>query len=429
MKLLIIHPGIQHSSRLANGAVMSGLFEKVTLLTSILFKPKQKLIGLLKKRVKPIDADVSIVNHYLYTLLFTVSRYLYNKIVVNPQNQSHNNPIYFWQQIFGILCLPRIYFQRKNTLVVCFETTGWPLVKYCKKWDIPVVMDFASISHEKAKTLGINETMYGIKLKVKERAFIDYAFYCSEFCRKSFEGLTSAKKDFVLYLGAEQWQTQETSSKNQDTYGVESFGENQDSRSKKQEICGVERKSMSIKLSFIANLEFRKGLDIFLESIYAYEYPVFLEVHLIGRIRESWVAEHMPKNIVNHQVKLIYQPAMSQGGLFDYLAKEQFDLNVQCSRFDSFAMVVPETMMQGIPNVVSPFVGAGEMIKNGVDGFIMKDLDSASLNNIFNQWMTLDLDERKSLVQRVLSSSKNMVWENYYGNLGMVFKEILADIK
>ena len=192
MKLIIVHPGIQHASRLANGASRSGLFEKVTLLTSVLFKPKDRIIGLLKKRAKPIDEDVIIVNHYFYTLLFTISRYLYNKIIVNPHNQSHNNPIYFWQQVFGLLCLPRLYFHRKNTLVVCFETTGWPIVKYCKKWNIPVVMDFASISHEKAKTLGINETEYGINLKVKERGLIGYGFYCSEFCRKSFAGLTSA---------------------------------------------------------------------------------------------------------------------------------------------------------------------------------------------------------------------------------------------
>jgi glycosyltransferase involved in cell wall biosynthesis len=429
MKLLIIHPGIQHAPRLVNGAFRSGFFEKVTLLTSILFKPDQKVIGLFKKRVKQID-DVDIVNHYGYTFLFTISRYLYNKIFVNPNNQSHNNPIYFWQQIFGLLCLPHLYFNRKNSLVVCFETTGWPIVKYCKKWNIPVIMDFASISHETAKTLGINETGYGINLKVKERALIDYGFYCSAFCRKSFEGLTSAKKDFVLYLGAEAStslsltkEIQEQRAKSQDA-----TGEIQDIRHKTQDQNLAPEKDV-IKISFIANLEYRKGLDIFLESIYAYEYPAFLEVHLIGRIRRIWVAEHMPKHIVNDQIKLIYQPAMSQRELFKYLAKEQFDLNVQCSRFDSFAMVVPETMMQGIPNVVSPFVGAGEMIKNGIDGFIMKALDSQSLHEILKYYMALSDEEKANLRQTVLSSSKNMVWENYYINLASVLKEILSDIQ
>jgi glycosyltransferase involved in cell wall biosynthesis len=420
LKLFIIHPGIQHAPYLANGANRSQIFDQITLFTSILYKPHERVFWKFKKRIKPVDQEVKIINHYLYTLLYSLSKFLYNKIIVNPHNQSHNNPIYFWQQIFGYLCLPRIYWNRKNLMVVCFETTGWPVVKYCKKWNIPVIMDFASISHEKAKTLGINETNYGIKLKKKERALIDYGFYCSKFCRDSFEGLTSAQRNFVLYLGAEQREMQDISIKNQEVNGEKVEGG-------RMEKWKLEADANKIKISFIANLEYRKGLDIFLKGIYAYEYPVFLEVHLIGRIREEWVATHLPKSMLNHNVKLVYQPAMSQADLFKYLQQEQFDLNVQTSRFDSFAMVVPETMMQGIPNVVSPFVGAGEMIRDGIDGFIMDQLDSKSLSIILKNYIQLNQQERNKLKLRVLASSKNMVWENYYSNLGKVFEEILAD--
>jgi glycosyltransferase involved in cell wall biosynthesis len=442
MKVFIIHPGIQHSPRLANGALRSGLFESITLFTSVLYKPSDKVFGILNKRAKPIDKEVKIVNHYLYTFLYSITKALYNKIIVNTNNQSHNNPIYFWQQIFGYLCLPSIYLNRKNLMVVCFETTGWPVVKYCNKWNIPVIMDFSSISHEKAKTLGINETPFGIDLKLKERVLIDYGFYCSKFCRDSFEGMTSAKKGFVLYLGAERREMQEASSKKQDIGNVGSFGEMEEGRSKNQalnspllEVSSQQtinrndnNKSINnIKLSFIANLEYRKGLDIFLEGIYGYAYSTFLEVHLIGRIREEWVNKHLPKFILNQKIKLVYQPAMSQARLFDYLNQGQFDLNVQTSRFDSFAMVVPETMMQGIANVVSPFVGAGEMITHEKDGFIMDRLDGERLSNILKYYIQLNQQERNELKLRVLASSKNMVWENYYIQLGKVFKEILAD--
>jgi glycosyltransferase involved in cell wall biosynthesis len=424
MKLFIIHPGVQHAAHLANGANRSGFFDEITLFTSVVFKPHQKVIGVFKKRKKPLDITVNIKNHYLYTLLFSLSRLFYNKIIVNPHTQSHNNPIYFWQQIFGYLCLPRIYINRKNLMVVCFETTGWPVVKYCKKWNIPVIMDFASISHEKAKNLGINETNYGIRLKKKERALIDYGFYCSEFCRDSFEGLTTARKDFVLYLGAERREVQEASSKYQElsSGGSEVGGQKSINRHENNKAMG------SIKISFIANLEYRKGLDIFLEGIYAYEYPVFLEVHLIGRIRKEWVEAQLPKIILNQNIKLVYQPAMSQAGLFDYLRIENFDLNVQTSRFDSFAMVVPETMMQGIANVVSPFVGAGEMINDDIDGYIMEELDSSSLHHILMRYMTLNMNQRNELKQQVLVSAKNMVWESYYVNLGKAFKGIIKDL-
>ena len=411
MKLFIIHPGIQHAPYLANGANRSKRFEQITLITSILFKPQQKVFWKFKKRIKPIDQEVKIINHYLYSVLYSLSKFLYNKIIINPHNQSHNNPIYFWQQIFGYLCLPRIYFNRKNLMVVSFETTGWPIVKYCKKWNIPVIMDFASISHEKAKKLGINETSYGIKLKKKERALIDYGFYCSKFCRDSFEGLTSAQREFVLYLGAAALSSPVSEVRSQKPINL---NENN-------------RPLNSIKLSFIANLEYRKGLDIFLEGVYAYQYPVILEVYLIGRIREEWVAAHLPKSVINQNVKLVYQSAMHQADLFEYLQQEDFDLNVQTSRFDSFAMVVPETMMQGIPNIVSPYVGAGEMIQDGIDGFIMGKLSSNNLNEILQKYIALDIQQRNELKKQVLNSAKNMVWENYYANLINTLSTILKN--
>jgi glycosyltransferase involved in cell wall biosynthesis len=110
------------------------------------------------------------------------------------------------------------------------------------------------------------------------------------------------------------------------------------------------------------------------------------------------------------------------------LQKEQFDLNVQASRFDSFAMVVPETMMYGIPNIVSPFVGAGEMIKDGIDGFIMDQLDSGSLSIILKNYIQLNQQERNELKLSVLASSKNMIWENYYENLKNTIQTILKNL-
>ena len=108
MKLFIVHPGVQHAPRLANGALRSGLFEQVYLLTTLLYRPNSSVFGILKKRVKPIDHEIKIRNNYIYTLLFEFSKFIYNKLFPNPSNQSHNNPIYFWQQIFGLFCLPII---------------------------------------------------------------------------------------------------------------------------------------------------------------------------------------------------------------------------------------------------------------------------------------------------------------------------------
>ena len=423
MELFIVHPGIQHAPRLANAAVYSHLFSKVTLLTSVLFKEKDYTPHFFRKRKKLIDSDVKIVNHYIYTFCYELSKFIYNKIIYAPNTQAHNNPIYFWQQVFGYICLPRLWFNRKNTFIICFETAGHPVAKYCKKWKIPVIMDFASISHEKAKELGINETEYGIKLKIKERQYIDYAFFCSRFCEESFKGKTSAKKDFVMYLGADgvgKSMTdldQGTENKDEGKIEVKDFNSNKP--------LGVEK----IKISFIANLEYRKGLDILLDAIYSYQYSAFLEIHLIGRIREEWVKSHKPQTINNPKVELVYKSPMSQQELFTYLAQEQFDLNVQPSRFDSFAMVVPETMMLGIPNIVSPYVGAGEMFFNPLKQLIMVNNSANSLYNCIIIYLKMNEFEKKQLYSLVLENAKEMTWNKYEQKVEKVLKKILEDLK
>lgn len=412
MKIFIIHPGIQHSYRLANALQLSGLFEKIYLFTSVLYHADQKpILKSLEKRVKSIHPEVVIKNHLSYELLSKISRNLYNKFIINPNKQVHNNPIYFWQFIFGCLCLPTVWWYRKNLMLVTYETAAWPITWFAKKWKIPVIMDFPSISHEKAKELGINETNLGKTIKVKERQFIDYALFCSDFCRQSFVGLTSSKKDFVLYLGAEP--------------RVESGKLKVESPKSEVRSPEFEKRGDKIKVSFIANLEYRKGLDILLDAIYSYTYPVFLEIHLIGKIKKEWVEEHMPKTIINDQASLVYQPAMSQQELFKYLEQEQFDLNVQPSRFDSFAMVVPETMMQGIPNIVSSYVGAGEMLNNGANGYVMQKLDAECLAKSISHYLNLNKIQKRQFKLEVQKSSTKMTWDLYNLSVRDAFVTIL----
>jgi glycosyltransferase involved in cell wall biosynthesis len=478
VKVFIIHPGIQHSYRLANALRETALFDKVYLFTSVLYHfGKKPFLKSFQKRVKPIHADVIIKNHILYELISKTTRHIYNRLVVNPNKQVHNNPIYFWQFIFGLLCLPTIWWYRKDAILVTYETAAWPVVWFAKKWHIPVVMDFPSISHEKAKELGINETEFGMAIKKRERVYIDYALFCSDFCRKSFEGLSSSKEDFVLYLGAEKveggkWElgkvgklegesldlkVRSPQSVKGSLLGGEMGGFDSAQPDIKREFDKFEggldsaqpdnnfdsylpdskrnsdqpdkkRQEVVIKISFIANLEFRKGLDILLEALYAYNYPCYLEVHLIGKIRKEWVQNHMPEKIINSHIKLVYQEAMSQQELFSYLQIESFDLNVQPSRFDSFAMVVPETMMQGIPNLVSPFVGAGEMLKDGIDGFKMKSLEANSLREAIHSFVIMNMEERQELEKEVLNSASKMTWKEYNVAVEKAFKEIINQI-
>ena len=111
------------------------------------------------------------------------------------------------------------------------------------------------------------------------------------------------------------------------------------------------------------------------------------------------------------------------------MAQEQFDLNVQPSRFDSFAMVVPETMMLGIPNIVSPYVGAGEMFFNQLKLLIMTDNRSFALYNCINIYLKMNLVEKKQLQTLVLENAQQMTWLKYEQKVEKVLINILEDIR
>ena len=135
----------------------------------------------------------------------------------------------------------------------------------------------------------------------------------------------------------------------------------------------------------------------------------------------------MPKTINNHKVGLIYKSPMSQQELFTYLAQEQFDLNVQPSRFDSFAMVVPETMMLGIPNIVSSYVGAGEMFFNQLKKLIMVNNSANSLYDCINIYLKMNNVKRKQLQTLVLENAQEMTWNKYEQKVEKVLINILED--
>ncbi|WP_423149074.1 glycosyltransferase family 4 protein [Rubrolithibacter danxiaensis] len=393
-KAIIIHPGTQHAFRLANGLTKSERYSRVSLFTWLTLPGHYRLgkVKQFKKRVKNIDKGVAVYNFPFFEAFML----LHKKILILLGKQN-NNPYYFWYRIFNWFMLPYIYFNRRGLTLVLFETAGWPLSYFAKRWGITVIMDFPSISHEKAMELGIKETALGIRIKEKERQYIDFALFCSSFAAQTYRNRTSAKKDFVLPVGAD----------------VQIVNVNPQ---KQEDNC--------LRLACIANMEFRKGIDILLLAFSKIKFDK--ELHLIGKINKQWVLEFCRQNSIDTS-HIIFSGSLSQGDLNSYLIAKQIDLHVLPSRFDSFGMVVPETMILGIPNILSPFVGAGELIEKDQDGFIMDNLTPEDLFNKIRQFRLLSFEDKVKLQKNVINKSATMTWDNYYGQVGNMVQEVLSE--
>lgn len=395
-KVIIIHPGTQHAYRLANAIALVSPLKEVKLYTWFIISSSSILgrIHFLKHRIRKIDKSVSIRNYPFFELLLIVHKKI-NRFFNLSRN---NNPYYFWQTIFGFFLIPLIYIKREKTILIVFESCGWPITKYAKKWGIPVIMDFSAISHESASLLGIKETKYGIKIKKLERQNIDYGFNCSNFAVNTYKGKTSAKQHYSIWLGTD---FQITSSKAFSIANEKVFN------------CCC-----------IGNSEFIKGIDILLEAFSQINHNN-KKLYIIGQIDKNWITNYCnQKNISLNNV--ILSGKIEHKHLKIFLMQHNIHLHILPSRFDSFGMVVPETMALGIPNIISPNVGAGEMIDDQINGLKMKILDVNELILQINNYLQMTAAEKSTLAENTLKKSQEMTWEMYNERIKTALTAILS---
>lgn len=55
------------------------------------------------------------------------------------------------------------------------------------------------------------------------------------------------------------------------------------------------------------------------------------------------------------------------------------DIFIMLSKFDTFGMVVLEAMAAGLPVIVSPNVGAKDLVQEGINGFVLPESDAANV--------------------------------------------------
>jgi glycosyltransferase involved in cell wall biosynthesis len=393
--IIFIHPGVQYTYRTTNALARYFPDANISLYTWFLLKEDSPLsdLSFFRKRVKPIAKSIK-VHHYLYfELLLLLHLKLYQILGIS---RGHT-PRYQWQVLFAWFLLPMVYIKRKDSILVLTETAAWPLAKFAKRWKIPVIMDFPSISHEAAEKAGIIETAYGKKIKTLERQYIDYGINCSAFAKETYLGKTSAISHEAIWLGTDFKKTiEETSINHKNT----------------------------LNIACIANTEKRKGLDILLSAFERLEHP-HKRLYLIGRISKIWVENFAKEQGINLR-DVIFTGPLSQQNLAIFLTQKNIHLHILPSRFDSFGMVVPETMALGIPNILSPYVGAGEMIQHQKNGFIMEALDENSLLACLSLYLVLNHEERLTLIKQVKQHAQTMRWEDYNQRVYKFFKPLLS---
>lgn len=105
-----------------------------------------------------------------------------------------------------------------------------------------------------------------------------------------------------------------------------------------------------------------------------------------------------------------------------YRAADVFTL---FSAFDTFGMVVLEAMAAGLPVIVSPNVGAKDLVEEGVNGFVLpdfRDADAAAERIL----QLLKAERRESMGMEAQLEAGEHTWERLAERMEKLYQEILS---
>ncbi|MBP8984615.1 MAG: glycosyltransferase family 4 protein [Syntrophobacterales bacterium] len=106
-----------------------------------------------------------------------------------------------------------------------------------------------------------------------------------------------------------------------------------------------------------------------------------------------------------------------------YLAADMFSI---LSQFDTFSMTTLEAMAASLPVIISGNVGAKDLVKEGVNGFIVEDVDDAE--EIADRIEKMSDDSvRVRMAGEAFKTARAHTWEDTAGKIEEMYEEILRD--
>jgi len=90
-----------------------------------------------------------------------------------------------------------------------------------------------------------------------------------------------------------------------------------------------------------------------------------------------------------------------------YLASDIFCM---LSKFDTFGMTILEAMAASLPVIISNHVGAKDLVRQGVNGFVIENIDN--VDNISRKIIImLNEKNRKKMAEESFNAAQNNTWE------------------
>ena len=170
--------------------------------------------------------------------------------------------------------------------------------------------------------------------------------------------------------------------------------------------------------AFVGAGTLRKGFDLLLEAIERLRAEGHsFEVVVAGNVDRSLLAGRTDLMSVDHKFGVIGHKALVS-------VLRDADCLVLPSRFDSFGLVVTEAMACGLPVIVSDMVGAKQIVEEGQNGFVVPAGDAEALANRMRWFLHNQASiGRMSIAAR--ASAEALSWTNYRRKFAAAVQEVL----
>lgn len=350
MKVLVTHPGLQHSHQLALALYDAGhllaFWSGVPLADAA--HPSRGW-GRLSNRLRHVAIPASRRSH---PVVFPVLRRIASRVLPPTPANSINHRL---DHVFDRWVATHVA-RLKPDVVVCYENAALHTFRTAKSIGGLCVLDAASVHHNTSASLRGpvvgRDPSWIDRQKDQEIDLADAIMVCSPFAGESYVAAGVAKSKVKLCeLGVDVMPSRHR----------------------------VRQPSDKFRFLFVGSIRRLKGVDVLLE--------VFEELQRSGAPATltlvGGTAERDLATRARHQPGVRHLPFVEKPALYEVMAEH--DCLILPSRLDSFGLVVPEAMTIGLPAIVSDRTGAKSIIeRNPGSGWIVP-FDPVALRNLMRR--------------------------------------------
>lgn len=395
MRILVTHPGRQHSHRLVEAlrerGMLAGYWTGVPAVDPHDAGPFHRLAARLSPQPTLGLPDRRVRHCYVAP----ITRRLGTRLLSRPQAVWWEHRSFAWFDRWAAGGLPL----GSLDAVVCYENAALETFRRAKETDVVTVLDAASFHHswqdafyEPKESDRAHRAI--TRRKDREVELAGHVLTVSEFARESYlDAGVPPDRVTAVPLGAD----------------LSLFTPQ---RSSRRSNCGP------FTFIFAGYADRRKGADVLLKA---------------SERLDARMDRHHRVRFAGHRDERLFRGTAAPVEPLGYLDRQglagafrQADCLVLPSRHDSFGMVVVEAMAAGIPAMVSDHVGAKEAVREGETGWIVPPEDPKALADRM-AWCIEHRREVRETGRRAAEAAGAYTWEAYRDRVADVLESVIRE--